>query len=101
MTSIHRDTRLPQHLDACIEFLLNTPIVQKLIREGAISDIQQVLRNREEDMQSFDVALALLIRDEKISMEDGLIYCNDASSLRRMVRGEFDTSDQQGLVGLQ
>ncbi len=83
----------------CIEFLYNTPIVGKLIREGRISDLDQVLKNRQEDMQSFDVSLALLVRDGKIDQELALQYSTDIASIKRMLRGEFDTSDQQGLIG--
>jgi twitching motility protein PilT len=83
----------------CIELLINIPIVSKLIREGRIDDIQQVLRNQDEDMQSFDVSLALLVRDNKISMDTAMKHCADEASVRRMIRGEFSAGDKGALIG--
>jgi pilus retraction protein PilT len=83
----------------CVELLINTPIVGKLIREGRIDDIQQVLRNQDEDMQSFDVSLALLVRDNKISTDTAMKHCADEASVRRMIRGEFSAGDKGALIG--
>ncbi len=83
----------------CVELLINTPIVGKLIREGRIDDIQQVLRNQDEDMQSFDVSLALLVRDNKISIDTAMKHCADEASVRRMIRGEFSAGDKGALIG--
>ena len=82
-----------------VELLINTPIVMKLVREGRIEDLQQAMKNRDEEMQSFDVSLALLVRDKKISLDEAVQYCADEPALRRMVRGEFSAGDQGALIG--
>lgn len=85
-------------IPAC-ELLINTPIVGKLIREGRIDDIQQALKNQDEDMQSFDVSMALLVRDKKIAIETALQYCSDEAGLRRLIRGEKSAGDKGALIG--
>ena len=82
-------------IPAC-EILVNTPIVSKLIAEGRIDDIQQALKNEEADMQSFDMALAKLVKGQKITMEEALKYCSDEATLRRMIRGEVSAGDRSG-----
>ena len=82
-----------------IELLMNTPIVSKLIREGRIAEIQQALKNRDADMQTFDISLALLVRENKISLEVGLKNCADEAGMRRMIRGDFSADDKSGLIG--
>ena len=83
---------------AC-ELLLNTPIVTKLIREGRIDDLEQVLKSREGDMRSFDVALALLVQEGKIDEPTGYKYCSDDATLKRMILGDFGAGDVGGLIG--
>ncbi len=82
-----------------VELLINVPIVSKLIRKGQIDDIQQALKNQESGMQSFDVSMALLVREEMISMDTAMKYCADVAGLKRMVRGEFSAGDKGGLIG--
>lgn len=82
-----------------IELLINTPIVSKLISEGRIAEIQQALKNRDADMQTFDISLVYLVRDNRISMEVALKNCADESAMRRMIRGDFSADDKSGLIG--
>jgi len=85
-------------IPAC-EILINVPIVTKLIMEGRIEDIQQVLKNAEGGMQSFDISLAGLVKENKIAMEVALEHCSDESMFRRMLRGESSAGDRAGLIG--
>lgn len=82
-----------------VEVLINVPIVSKLIGEGRIEDLQQVLRNQESDMQSFDISLAHMAMEKKISMEVALENTSDESMFRRMLRGESSAGDRSGLIG--
>ncbi|MBN1868054.1 PilT/PilU family type 4a pilus ATPase [Candidatus Sumerlaeota bacterium] len=82
-----------------VELLINTPIVTKLIKDGRIADLQQVLTNREGGMQSFDVSLGLLVRESKISEQTAARHCADESFLRRFIRGGSSVGDQAGLIG--
>lgn len=85
-------------IPAC-EILINTPIVSKLIREGRIEEMQQVLKNGEKGMQSFDISLANLVRANTISLEYALGEATDEAGLRRMIRGEVSQGDRAGLIG--
>ena len=88
----------PGVIPAC-EILVNIPIVTKLIREGRIDDIQQVLKNGDKGMQSFDMALASLVKANKISLETALAESSDASSLHRLIKGVSSAGDRAGLIG--
>ncbi|HBF34351.1 TPA: type IV pili twitching motility protein PilT, partial [Candidatus Sumerlaeota bacterium] len=73
-------------IPAC-EILVNTPIVTKLIFEGRIADLQQVMKNGDKGMQSFDMALAALVKAGKISLDTALAESSDPSSLQRLIKG--------------
>jgi twitching motility protein PilT len=81
------------------ELLINTPIIYKLIMEGRVADIDQILKGGEKGMQNFDLALALMVRTKLISIETALENCHDESGVRRMIRGEFSAGDRAGIVG--
>lgn len=80
------------------EILFNTPIMTKLIIEGRVAEIDQVLKGGEKGMQSFDLALAGMVRAKMISMETALEQCADESSLRRLIRGEFSAGDRAAII---
>lgn len=82
-----------------VEILVNNPIVSKLIREGHIADIKQAIQNREEGMQTFNQSLVDLTRSEKITMEEGLEYCDDEAAFKRNIKGIYSEGDRRGLVG--
>ncbi|MFP4380461.1 MAG: type IV pilus twitching motility protein PilT [Candidatus Sumerlaeia bacterium] len=90
-------TDSPGLVPAC-EVLLNTPIVTKLINEGRIAEIEQVLKNGEDGMQSFDMSLAKMVKDGWIDIDTAMSQAADESAMRRMVRGEFSAGDRSGLI---
>ena len=57
----HEKGRLP-----VVEILRTSPLVKKLILEGKISSLAQVIANRERGMQSFDQHLTDLFKEGKI-----------------------------------
>ena len=81
------------------ELLINTPIIFKLIIEARVADIDQILKGGEKGMQSFDLALANMVRAKLISVETAMENCADEASVRRMIRGEFSAGDRAGIVG--
>jgi twitching motility protein PilT len=85
-------------IPAC-EVLINTPIVGKLIFEGRINDIQQVLKNGDKGMQSFDMALANHVKSGKVALEVALSEAADASTLQRLIKGVSSAGDRAGLIG--
>jgi len=83
----------------CVEILINTPIVSKLISEGRIEEMGQIMRNREADMQIFDQSLADMVRQKWITMEEALSYTDDEAALKRMVKGKAATGDKSAILG--
>lgn len=82
-----------------IEVLINNPTVQRLISEGRIDDLGQVVQNGEEGMRSFNTSLVEYVKAEQITMEEALTYVEDAAAFRRNVEGRFSAGDGHALVG--
>ena len=83
----------------CVEVMIVNDIVRKLIMENRILDIEQVIRNGVDEMQSFDQSLAHLCRAGKISMETGEEYSDDIAGYRRLCKGVSAGTDRAGLIG--
>jgi twitching motility protein PilT len=82
-----------------VEVMIVTNLVQKLIREDRISDMQQVIQNAEEGMQTFDQSLALLLSRKLISFEMGLEIAEDQQLFKRLAEGRYSGTDKTGLIG--
>jgi twitching motility protein PilT len=82
----------------CCEILINTPIVRKLIREDRYDDLDEVLRNGEEGMQSFDHHLLTLAKNGVIEFEEALMYVHDEGAFRRAMKGKFSGGDRGRLI---
>ncbi len=80
------------------EIMINTPIVQKLIREKRYDDIDKVLLNEEEGMQGFDAHLVQWVKSEKVSQEEALTYVKDEAAFRRALAGRFAGGDRRAIV---
>ena len=74
---------------AAIEILLNSGRVADLIREGAVTEIKEVMEKSEGmGMRTFDSALYNLYQDGKISLDETLKNADAANNLR--LRIELD-----------
>jgi twitching motility protein PilU len=72
---------------ACIEILLNTPLVSDLIRKGKVSDLKELMkRSTEIGMQTFDQALYELYDAGQITYEDALAHADSANDLRLLIK---------------
>ncbi|MEQ8820600.1 MAG: PilT/PilU family type 4a pilus ATPase [Sumerlaeia bacterium] len=96
--------RLTKTLDgkgraAALEILVCTATVKKLISEDRISDIGPVMGGREEGMQTMDQALADLIREKRISVDEGRHFCNDFYAMKRFIAGITSSGDKGGIIG--
>lgn len=80
------------------EVLINTPIVTKLIRERRYDDLNQVLQNQEDGMQSFDSHLVRLVKEEKVALEEALKYTIDEAGFRRALSGRSSGGDRRSIV---
>lgn len=80
---------------ACIEVLINTPLVADYIRKGEIHEIKSVMRRSGElGMQTFDQALYTLYLAGEISYEDSIKHADSPNDLRLMIKlgASADTS---------
>lgn len=82
-----------------LEIMIGTPIVGKLIREGRITELGQAIKNRDDGMMTFNQHLVDLTRAKKITIEEGLKYCDDEGAYRRNIKGAYSEGDRGGLVG--
>lgn len=72
---------------ACIEVLINTPLVSDYIRKGEIHEIKNVMkRSRELGMQTFDQALYDLYTAGEITYEDAIKHADAPNDLRLMIK---------------
>lgn len=72
---------------ACIEVLLNTPLVSDFIRKGEIHEIKNVMkRSRELGMQTFDQALYDLYSAGEITYEDAIKHADAPNDLRLTIK---------------
>jgi len=83
---------------AAQEIMIVTDVIAKLVRENRIPDILPIIRGREAGMQTFDQALADLVRSGKITFEEGKKYCEDFYAYRRFIRGVSASSDRGAIL---
>lgn len=80
---------------AAIEVLINTPLIQDLIRKGAVHEIKDIIKKSTNlGMQTFDQALFALYRDGIITYESALAHADSANDLRLMIKLNADTNEQ-------
>jgi twitching motility protein PilU len=81
---------------ACVEVLINTPLVQDMIRKGEVHKLKELMiKSTEHGMQTFDQALYDLYKAGEITYEDALLYADSANDLRLMIKlGDDATPDQ-------
>ena len=72
---------------ACIEIMINTPLVSDMIRKGDVHSLkEQISKSREQGMQTFDQALYDLYRAGSITYEDALAYADSTNDLRLLIK---------------
>ncbi|WP_027853566.1 PilT/PilU family type 4a pilus ATPase [Marinobacterium litorale] len=78
---------------AAIEVMINTPLIQDLIRKGEVHEIKEVIKKSTNlGMQTFDQALFTLYREGIISYEVALGHADSANDLRLMIKLNSDTN---------
>lgn len=82
---------------AAIEILLNSPLVTDMIQKGEVSGLKEAMKKgKEMGMQSFDMALYDLLKEEKITMDMALHHSDSPNDLRLMVKLESDEGTSLG-----
>jgi len=72
---------------ACIEVLLNTPLISDYIRKGEVHLLKELMKkSRELGMQTFDQALFDLYSAGEITYEDALKHADSPNDLRLMIK---------------
>ncbi|WP_432697252.1 PilT/PilU family type 4a pilus ATPase [Marinobacterium sp. YM272] len=78
---------------AAIEVLINTPLIQDLIRKAEVHEIKDVVKKSTNlGMQTFDQALYTLYKDGIITYETALSHADSANDLRLMIKLNSDTN---------
>ncbi|MCV2883496.1 PilT/PilU family type 4a pilus ATPase [Aestuariibacter sp. AA17] len=82
---------------AAIEILLNSPLVQDMIQRGEIGGLKEAMKKgKEMGMQSFDMALYELYKQDRISLDDALHHADSPNDLRLMVKLDTDEGNSLG-----
>ncbi|HBC57808.1 MAG TPA: type IV pili twitching motility protein PilT [Gammaproteobacteria bacterium] len=92
----HGDSRV-----LAVELLLNTPLVAEHIRRGEINLLKEDMRKQQESgMQTFETSLYGLIRAGHIDATDGLKYADQVNDLRLQLKLDADGDDERFEGGL-
>ena len=71
---------------AAIEVMLNTPYISELVKKGDVSAIKEaIVASSERGVQSFDVALLNLYKQNRIDLEEALTNADSRSNLEAKI----------------
>jgi twitching motility protein PilU len=72
---------------AAIEVLLNSPLISDLIQRNEMTGLKDaMIKGKEMGMQTFDMALMTLYRDNRITLEQALHHADSPNDLRLMIK---------------
>ena len=78
---------------AAIEVLINTPLIQDMIRKGEVHEIKEIIKKSTNlGMQTFDQSLYTLYREGVITYEAALAHADSANDLRLMIKLNGDAT---------
>jgi twitching motility protein PilU len=84
---------------AAIEILLNSPLVSDLIQRNEIGSLKEaIVKGKEQGMQSFDMALYDLFKENRISEEQAMHNADSPNDLRLMIK--LDSQEGSSLGSL-
>lgn len=81
-----------------VEVLVNTTTARKLILEGRITELKQVIQNREDGMQTFDQALQDLAINDIITLEEAMEASDSPLTVRRNIMGGVSAGDKAAII---
>jgi twitching motility protein PilU len=71
---------------AAVEVMLNTPHISELVKKGDVTSIKEaIIQSGERDIQSFDVALLHLYKQNRIELEDALANADSRTNLEAKI----------------
>lgn len=83
---------------AAMEIMVVNATIAKLIKDNRIPDIFGVIKGKDDGMQTFDQALADLVRRNKITFDEGTLYCEDFYAYKRFIAGIASTGDRGAII---
>jgi twitching motility protein PilT len=83
---------------AALEVMVCNSAIAKMIRENRIFEVGAVIKGREADMQTYDQALADLVKAKKITDDEALQHCDDEFAYKRVLKGVAATGDRGGII---
>lgn len=82
---------------AAIEILLNSPLVTDMIQRGEIGGLKEAMKKgKEMGMQSFDMALYELYKENRVTLDQALHHADSPNDLRLMVKLDQDDGNSLG-----
>ncbi|HOP72871.1 MAG TPA: type IV pilus twitching motility protein PilT [Thermoclostridium caenicola] len=77
-------------LVVAVEYMVDTPAVRSMIREGKEHQLYSAIQTGQKDgMQTMDQALIKLFKAGRISRESVLEYCVDRAEVERLIKNAF------------
>jgi twitching motility protein PilU len=71
---------------AAVEVMLNTPHISELVKKGDVVGIKEAINaSGERGIQSFDVALRNLYKDNRIALEEALVNADSRANLEAKI----------------
>jgi twitching motility protein PilT len=83
---------------AAMEIMVVNSTIAKLIVDNRIPDIFSVIKGRDDGMQTFDQALADMVRANVITFDEGTLYCEDYYAYKRFIAGIASTGDKGAII---
>jgi twitching motility protein PilU len=81
---------------AALEILVDTPRIKELIKKGDVDVLKEAMEQGvQEGCQTFDQALFMLVKEEKITLEQALAHADSANNLRLKIKLAGLTGDDE------
>jgi len=84
------------------EILMASPYIKDLIKKGEVDKLKEQMKlNKEDGMQTFDMALVDAYKKGVISYDDALGYADSENEVRLNIKLSEGGADKEGLGGLE
>jgi twitching motility protein PilU len=71
---------------AAVEVMLNTPHIAELVKKGDVTSIKEaIIQSGERGIQSFDVALLQLYKQNRVELEEALLHADSRTNLEAKI----------------
>jgi twitching motility protein PilT len=82
----------------CVEIMVVNEMIRKLIRENRVEDMEQVIKNNMDGMQTFDQSLQDLLKRKLITLDTGTAHAEDVLAFKRMAAGGVAGDDRSRII---